>query len=137
MVTEMKAFEERKVEDAGRTAVNDLKYVTSQLGYSLMHNVNIHSLFDNRSEKICDVLVVAHNNALKVANFPSVYLDKSNAKMHVALVCYDDTTACNVYLIPVKKVKIDKKNQMGVIKVASKEKMDKYSFGNTIKGLSA
>ena len=125
----------------GSQAVEDLRFLASRLSYGMLRNVNYYT-FDAQGQKLFDVLVASHDLKDPVAKFSSRDLDFDREKLFVALVCYEDEKAKDVYLFPAKEFKKpgmlsmfarDKAKDVCKVKMSNKAKLEQYSFGNVVK----
>ena len=118
-------------------AREDFRYICEQSNFTVTTNLNVYSLIKN-SMKVAEVALTALDLKKGVTTIPAEYVNISDAKAFVGVVCYTDGTPVNVLLItsvlfahPKKFVKLNKKKGEYIIKVKNLEKeyIKKHTFG--------
>jgi len=133
---------EKKAGIPSATAVQDLRFLCSRMGFGLLNNVNLHALYNSESKKLCDFLVIGHDTSDKSVTFQSKEINVEDPNMYVAVVAYTNGQVRDAYLFKASEFKkpgmfsmFKNKNGVGCVDIGKESKLKDYSFGNVINGI--
>jgi len=120
------------------SAVGDLRFLCSRVGYGLLNNVDYLALHDSNSKKLADILVFGYEKGGVKISFPERLLN-TDGKMYAGVVLYDNNVVKDAYLFegalfqkPGMFSIFKRKGGTCYVDVSNETKLKEYSFGNVI-----